>query len=321
VLPTADALALRWYSKMELAPGVFTRNEEEPPYWTMALSRQALRQVDLTGKRCLDVGAVDGFMSIVMKKLGADRVVSVDCLDWRKQIITSTAAHGVDIEYVPRVGSLNLIDRMIEVHKLADRGGDDFAFDVVLCSGVMYHVLSPLHLIGALRTLVRPGGLVFLETAVIQDHDHYMTFNHLGGGLYIYTYTDSWFVTPPLLDYLLRMFYFQPIDMVYRKQKVAGPYLVGRAAVVCRAIDHVLARPDESQLEQSTRNFEFSELCRIELDRLKQHTTIDYKPLLGSDCREHVEGREYLNLLTAAVKQEAMSIPYNLAVLHLSDEA
>src|SRR5215210_4317698 len=79
-----DAPALRaevarypWYHTLELAPGVATPGMfDHRPH----VGRYPLPG-DLTGKRCLDVGTMDGFWAFEMERRGAAEVVALDVLD------------------------------------------------------------------------------------------------------------------------------------------------------------------------------------------------------------------------------------------------
>src|SRR3954447_8947936 len=64
-----------WYYTVELAPGVFTDGRDRP---NVALTRSLLRKVEIRpGIRCLDVGAEEGLVSILLERRGAD-VVAYD---------------------------------------------------------------------------------------------------------------------------------------------------------------------------------------------------------------------------------------------------
>ena len=72
-----EAAAREWYHTIELAPGV------ETPGWfdLRELIGQVPFPVDLSGKRCLDVGTFDGFWAFEMERRGAAEVVAIDVID------------------------------------------------------------------------------------------------------------------------------------------------------------------------------------------------------------------------------------------------
>jgi SAM-dependent methyltransferase len=313
----AEVAGVGWFSPMELAPGVYTVKGDKIPYWTMAINRKILERANVRGMKCLDFGAVDGYTAALLSRLGAKHIVAVDAADYSRQIDIVKRALNISFDYLPRVRSLEIVNRMMDYHKLryyfADDAGDDFGFDIVVCAGVLYHLYSPLHMIGALRTLVRPGGLVLIETAVIPDEKSYMSFNYLGGPHYIYAHSDTWFFTPPLLDYILRLFSLRPLDIIYRTQKpIDEARSVGRAVVICRAEDAPCARPDDLQMVASTSNYEFHELYRKELESLKKQVVVDYAPISAED-------HGHLNLQAACVAQSGFPIPAEDAMLYLKD--
>ena len=56
----------KWYHKIELLPGLFTDGDG---FDNLNLTRELLKKIDLKGKNCLDIGAMDGMMSVILKKM------------------------------------------------------------------------------------------------------------------------------------------------------------------------------------------------------------------------------------------------------------
>lgn len=135
----------------------------------MVAHLDALRLPDLRGKTFLDVGAWDGFFAFEAERRGARRVVALDAYEWtgtppgwagrrhelppkRRGFDVARAALGSSVECI--VGDFTTMD--------LDGLG---TFDVVLFSGVLYHLEDPL---GALRRLARvTSELAIVETAAI----------------------------------------------------------------------------------------------------------------------------------------------------------
>ena len=83
----------------------------------------------------------------------------------------------------------------------------NYGFDVVLSSGLMYYVLNPIDQLVTYRKL---GGLVVIETAVAVSDE--VSFFHVirpeetlyGGGA-------TWFITTAEIDLFLRARFLQPL--------------------------------------------------------------------------------------------------------------
>lgn len=85
----------------------------------------------ISGRSVLDIGCNGGFYSIEMKRLGASRVVGIDCdNDYLKQARFAAQVCEVEIEF-----------QQLSVYDLASIGE---RFDIVLFMGVLYHLRHPL---------------------------------------------------------------------------------------------------------------------------------------------------------------------------------
>src|SRR5664279_3371211 len=69
----AKITAHRWWHTIDIAPGVST-----PGGWDLRGMSERLPWPDVTGKRCLDVGTMDGFWAFELERRGAAKVVATD---------------------------------------------------------------------------------------------------------------------------------------------------------------------------------------------------------------------------------------------------
>lgn len=219
-----------WYYSIELLPG-----EVMPGAYSAELPmlpRPMLRRCEVDGMACLDVGTMEGLVPVLLAKRGARDVLAVDFSD---HCVAKLAAvqhyHGVRFSY-RSVGLLYGLHRQLRRR----------SFDLVNCSGLLYHVFSPLMALAAVRPLVRRGGLVVVSTAVTLDPGFAMDFN--AAGRMQSEGNTFWYPSARLLDYLLRYLRLAPIDCAFMPH--AHPELLGShafdkpsgyAAVVCRAVD------------------------------------------------------------------------------------
>jgi len=159
-----------WYHKIELPGGVVT-----PGWAPIDVDSYALPE-DLTGKRVLDVGAWDGFWTWECLKRGADFVLAIDDFSdpgdantngkprkgW-KTFDICCAALGYDTDRVHR--------RTMSLYDL--RPWQHGTFDVVLLHGVLYHCRYPLKALDTLAEITEQGGMIHVETAILDDHSPY----------------------------------------------------------------------------------------------------------------------------------------------------
>lgn len=153
-----------WYHSLDLGdgvvtPGMFDHRGSEERYGLPA---------DLRGKRCLDVGTMDGFWAFAMERRGAESVVAVDLedpeeLDWpaslRHRIVkTMDETKGARFELArERLGS-NAERRLCSVYRLdpAELG----TFDFVFCGDMLVHLKDPATAVERIHGVCR-------DTAVI----------------------------------------------------------------------------------------------------------------------------------------------------------
>ena len=119
-------------------------------------------------------------------------------------------------------------------------------FDVVNCSGLLYHVFSPLSVLASARPLVNRGGIMIVSTNVTLEHEPVMRFN-VAGEMQREANT-FWYPTAGLLDYLLRYLRLQPIDCMFLPHSALGgdyPFDIpsGYVSVACRAVDQIDGDP------------------------------------------------------------------------------
>jgi 2-polyprenyl-6-hydroxyphenyl methylase/3-demethylubiquinone-9 3-methyltransferase len=104
----------------------------------------------LRGKRVLDVGC-GGLLSEAMAKAGAN-VTGIDLGPATVEVAELHALEsGVPVRY---------LRESAEQHELANAG----TYDIVTCMEMLEHVPEPQSVLQALRTLVKPGGDVFVST-------------------------------------------------------------------------------------------------------------------------------------------------------------
>ncbi|MCI0429430.1 MAG: class I SAM-dependent methyltransferase [Rhodospirillales bacterium] len=112
-----------------------------------------IRQMDLRGQNCLDIGTSDGLLAFGMKTLGAETVIASDTYRLKSFDLACTAI-GAAIDYRPRLQIKDLLATF-----------QPASFDLIACAGIIYHMLNPLSALLVGRQLVKEGGYFLVETA------------------------------------------------------------------------------------------------------------------------------------------------------------
>jgi len=156
----------RWFHSIDF--GEFASSGRfrpgEPQNITLYGTMDLINHIDLEGADVLDVGAVDGLISFGVSRLGARRVVATDSVV-RDGFLLAREALGLDIEYTPQVQVRDLVGRF-------GRG----SFDLIVCSGVLYHMLNPASAFFECRKLLKEHGLLIVESAYDKDCDRAAIF-------------------------------------------------------------------------------------------------------------------------------------------------
>jgi len=221
-----ELLESPWYHEIELAPELFTPGKTRG---NLAVSRELVKRCELEGQSVLDIGAMDGLMSLLALRRGARRVVAYDRVDSSPRIDFLKKVLDVDFDYVSKLSLHALPERLREM--------DAYPFDVVFFCGVLYHMFDPMAGLSVARGLVRNGGLLVIETAAVIEAGFRMHFN--AGRLF--RATNYWQMSLDCLDYLCKLLQLEPIGCSWVGGHALSDELRGcRAAVVCRAVEKPL---------------------------------------------------------------------------------
>jgi SAM-dependent methyltransferase len=220
----AEMKSLQWYHKISLPGGIVTPGNEWDHLWTPL--KNLMRQVDFKGKRVLEIGCWDGLWSFEAEALGASGVLSTD-------ISTQRAFGGP----APATFAFAKKHRKSEVQyremSIYDLDSLQEQFDVVVFFGVLYHLRYPQLGLARIRNVLKEGGLVLLETAVMLDtNDTLIQTDHLK----IYpTDNSTWNAfSGPALVAMMRDSYFdvERYEVILRQdeeRKIGRGFVLGKA--------------------------------------------------------------------------------------------
>jgi 2-polyprenyl-3-methyl-5-hydroxy-6-metoxy-1,4-benzoquinol methylase len=116
--------------------------------------------LNLTGQRVLDVGCWTGGTSLLLAAMGAHVLAVEEVVKYAK--CTELLFEAFDVDGVVFDCSVYEISEHLrrETWPLAP-------FDYVICAGVLYHVTDPVVLARVLYNALKPGGVCFIETEVV----------------------------------------------------------------------------------------------------------------------------------------------------------
>ena len=200
-LSDAEIARLDWYYRTELRPGAFTRGRQ---YANVLATRALMQRVDWAGMAVLDIGAQEGANAILAERAGAI-VTSYDRLDLSDRIALVKEAYRARFNYVC---GLTFPDFVANHHR--ERAE---LFQGVIFSGVLYHTVEPTMFLHLVHSLLKPGGVLVLETVTALDRDATLLLNEPGR----YQRTAVYYPSVGWLDFYLRLLGFRIIDMEYAR--------------------------------------------------------------------------------------------------------
>lgn len=216
---------LRWFHAIDF--GDFQtrgRFRDGPPNHTLYPVFDILGRIDVRGLRCLDIGAFAGLVSYGLLKLGAASVAATDVQD-RPTFRLAGELLGLEVDYHPGRVIADLHTRF-----------EPESFDLIICAGVLYHMLDPAHAFTECRRLLRPGGLLLLETAFHAGLDGPTMILNSETDLYSEP-TTYWLPSRQAVEGMARLACFDVLESV---ELLAEAPQYARLGVACRA-----CAPDE----------------------------------------------------------------------------
>lgn len=192
-----------WFHAIDFGNGVVTPgrfNDTTPPNWTLYGVLYLLEHMQTEGISCLDIGAMDGLISLILKSGGAANVVATDILN-RDSFRLACEITKLEINYHPD----------LHVNDLPHTAANG-SYDLIVFSGVLYHLYDPLGGIATCRKLMARNGLLVIETETVPGGEAVMKFTPAYNE-YPEPYT-YWQPTVPCLIEMLKFCSFEVITTI-----------------------------------------------------------------------------------------------------------
>lgn len=261
------ALSERWYYTVELRPGKFTKGFQ---FKNIAATRAVLDAIKFSHPTVLDVSTMEGMFSLLLARRGA-QVTATDAIDLTEKISFLKEIYGEKYFYYPHfpvrdyanaIFSMQSSKSFSPIKGLRCVQNSSFGYDMVLSSGVIYHVLNPIDHIMTYRQLTKAGGLCVIESAVLLSDEIEIVHDWLGetktfGG------NATWFMSTRALEVFLRACFFDPLGYAWVESAPYGDRKLARLAVVARAVRERPFSDDEKDFVKGSeliKNYDFKQL-------------------------------------------------------------
>lgn len=157
------ANSLEWYHAIDFGSHQTAGRINPPlqPNMTLFGVMDLLCGIEVKGKSCLEVGPAHGLISSGLYVLGAEKVSCIDIGSAKPpQMSLSEEVFDCEFEFYPN----SPLEKVQSIFSPA-------SFDLIVCAGVMYHLLNPADVFFKLRRLLKPGGLLVMETVCVENEE------------------------------------------------------------------------------------------------------------------------------------------------------
>ncbi len=298
-----------WYYAIELLPGMVTKGIY--PTDLPLLPRKLMRQCDLKGMACLDLGSMEGLMPVLMCRGGASSVMSLDAIDHCLEKINA-------VKYYYKVNYIyKSVGLMYELYKKLN----GLSFDFINCSGMLYHVFSPMTMLAGIRPLLKKNGMIIVSTNVILEDGYLMEFNN-SGRMQVEENT-FWYLSIKFFDYMLRYMKLSPVSCLYIDHQNVNSNIrfifnkpSGYLSVLCRAIDEVLPLAEDDWMVRSAKqSWEYQGLSNWPMAEAQPSSKIRCSH--NTECQTVKNGLLYLDLWNAVRNNQTAQKAEKTADTHM----
>jgi tRNA (mo5U34)-methyltransferase len=182
----AEALGV-WYHSIKLTGDYAPPSrmaESQATVWQA--TRNIRAGINYSGRSVLDLGSLEGMWAFEAEQLGAKIIVASDKFqmcgsEMFDRFCLARFCRQSKVFYVTNADVHCLQSRVASVMRLFDLA--DKGFDIIQCTGLLYHVQHPLLALQEIRRCSHVGSSLLLETACSNGSDSVAAFN-LDGRIY-----------------------------------------------------------------------------------------------------------------------------------------
>ena len=170
-----------WYHPIKLLPDFTTRTKwgnAQDPVWQA--TRDVRSRIDYKGKTVLDIASLEGMWAFEAEELGAKTVIASDIYqnggqDFYERFCFAKFVRNSRVCLLPNIDIHDLQNRLDSIFRAWEIGS---GFDIIQCTGLLYHVQHPLLAIRQMRHCCNVGASLILETACTKANDSTLRFNY-----------------------------------------------------------------------------------------------------------------------------------------------
>ena len=203
-----------WYHKIDLGNEIVTPGFDYDALWD--LIRSVRGRINYRDKTVLDIGSWDGMWAFEAETRGARLVVATDVqYQAYRNFLLCREVLGSEVIPFFNVSPYHLWERLDTFlqENWHDEQPYERLFDVVQHLGLLYHLRDPLLSLSQARSVMRTGGNLLLETAVILEPEgSVLVFNAYPKARIYDDMTTWWAPTITCLKEILVASLFRPLD-------------------------------------------------------------------------------------------------------------
>lgn len=213
--------------------------------------REVRLHLDYAGANVLDLASFDGMWAFEAEALGAKQVIATDC-NWRAypNFLFAREAKRSSVLPLYNVSIYELasrLDSFLGGHNVCYKARDtvqpeprpvfkDPRFDIVHCTGLLYHLRDPMLGLLQCRSVMKDGAKLLLETAYYDSPEPVMVINPANrAGWCVYDDPTTWWAPSiACLGHMLEASLFKFVPGTVRT--AAQAHRIGRVALVAEAV-------------------------------------------------------------------------------------
>lgn len=215
-----------WWHSIDFGDGIVSPGSKETNIPGGMAGELKLWKLDdpeiFKDKTVLDIGAWDGYYSFHAERSGAASVTALDEYVWLRNEKGKPCKKGFDIS--KKIFNSNVKEVIQSVTEISpDVIG---TYDLVICAGVLYHLHNPMLALSAIKNILNPGGMLFLETTCTRITSQQPIMEYHPSNSLNNDFSNFWSMNPDCLKNIL-------IDLGFNVDEVWTT--LGNSRIACKS--------------------------------------------------------------------------------------